>query len=48
MKTIFLFLNQNIYCGYAKERSHRDGSFEHPKDMFEFMGKKIITILHLK
>ena len=28
---IFLFLNQNICCGYSKELSQRDGSFEHPK-----------------
>ena len=37
--------NQNICCGYSKEPSHRDGSFEHPKHMFELMDKKIITIL---
>ena len=28
-----VFLNQNIYCGYLKEPSQRDGSFEHPKQM---------------
>ena len=27
-KIIFLFLNQNICCGYSKEPSRRDGSFE--------------------
>ena len=26
----FLFLNQNICCGYSKEPSQWDGSFEHP------------------
>ena len=29
----FLFLNQNICCGYSKEPSQWDGSFEHPKHM---------------
>ena len=42
----FLFLNQNICYGYLKEPSQRDGSVEHPKQMFKLMGKKIITILH--
>ena len=42
---IFLFLNQNICCGYSKEPSQRDGSFEHPKHMLKLMGKKIFTIL---
>ena len=28
---IFLFLNQNICCGYSKELSHWHSSFEHPK-----------------
>ena len=41
----FLFLNQNIYCGYLKEPSQWDGSFEHPKHMLKIMGKKIFTIL---
>ena len=30
-QNIFLFLNQNICCGYSKEPSQLDGSFEHPK-----------------
>ena len=42
---IFLFLNQNVCCGYSKEPSQWDGSFEHPKHMLELMGKKIFTIL---
>ena len=29
-KIIFLFLYQNICCGYSKEPSQWDGSFEHP------------------
>ena len=41
----FLFLNQNICCGYSKEPSQWDGSFEHPKYMLKLMGKKIITIV---
>ena len=45
---IFLFLNQNICCGYSKEPSQWDGSFEHPKHMFKLMGKKIFTILPWK
>ena len=44
-KIIFLFLNQNIHCGYSKEPSRWDGSFEHPKHMLKIMGKKIFTIL---
>ena len=45
-KIIFLFLNQNICCGYSKEPSletvlSRDGSFEHPKHMFKLMGKEM-------
>ena len=44
-KLLFLFLNQNICCGYSKELSQWDGSFEHPKQMLELMEKKIFTIL---
>ena len=39
-KLIFLFLNQNICCGYSMRRS-----FEHPKHMFKLMGKEINSIL---
>ena len=42
-KLIFLFLIQNICCGYSKEPSQWDGSFEHPKHMIKLMGKKIFT-----
>ena len=51
----FLFLNQNICCGYSKEPSRWDGyskepsrwdgSFEHPYHMLKLMGKKIFTFL---
>ena len=44
-KLFSLFVIQNICCGYSKEPSQGDGSFEHPKHMFELMGKKIIEIL---
>ena len=47
-KYFFLFLDQNICCGYSKEPSQWDGSFEHPKYMINFMGKKILTILRAK
>ena len=46
-KLFFLFLNQNVCCGYLKEPSRWDGSFENPKHMFKLMDKKIITILRL-
>ena len=42
-KLFFLFLNQNICCGYSKEPSQWDGSFEHPKHMFRVLNKKIIA-----
>ena len=41
----FLFLNQNIYCGYSKELSQWGSSFEHPKHMLTIMGKRIFPIL---
>ena len=44
-KLIFLFLNQNICCGYSKEPSQWDVSFKHPKPMLKLMGMKIFTIL---
>ena len=42
---IFLFINQNICCGYSKEPSQWDGSFEHLKPMLRLTDKKIFTIL---
>ena len=44
----FFFLNQNICCGYSKEPSQWDGSFQHPKHMFKPKGKKILTIVRSK
>ena len=40
-----LFLNQNICCGYSKELSQLDSSFEHPKHMLKLIAKKIIAFL---
>ena len=45
---IFLFLNQNICCGYSKEPSQWDGPFEHPKHVLKLMGEKIFTLLPWK
>ena len=44
-KLFFFFLNQIICCGYSKEPSQWDGSFEHPKHLLKLIGKKIFTIL---
>ena len=44
-KLFFLFLNQNICCGYSKVPFWWDGSFEHPKHKIKLMDKKIIAIL---
>ena len=41
-KIAFLFLNKNICCGYSKEPSQWDGSFEHLKHMLNLLGKKIL------
>ena len=45
---IFLFLDQNICCVYSEEPSHRDGTSEHPKQMFKPVDKKIFTPLRPK
>ena len=44
-KILFLFLNQNIWCEYSKEPSQCNGSFEHLKQMFKLIDKKLLTIL---
>ena len=44
LKIILLFLNQNICCGYLKEPSQWDGSFEHPEHIFKLVDKTIIAI----
>ena len=44
-KKKFLFFNQNICCGYSKESSQCDGSFEHTEHILKLINKEIITIL---
>ena len=42
-------ITPGLVVGTQKNRLNEtvlDGSFEHPKHMFKWMGKKIITILH--
>ena len=34
-------------CGYSKETATRDSSFDHKKQMFKLMDKKLLTILGL-
>ena len=47
-KLFFLLISQqNICCGYQREPSKLDGSFENPKQMFKLMGKEKMTILML-
>ena len=36
---IFLFLNQNICCGYSKEPSQLDVSFVHAKHMLKIVSE---------
>ena len=44
-KLFFLFLNQNICCGYSKEPSQTESSFEQPKHTFKLIDKEIVIIL---
>ena len=44
----FLLLNQNICCGYYKEPSQWDGSFEHLNHIFKLMGKEIHALLDVQ
>ena len=44
-RSIFVFLTQNICCGYSKEPSQRDGYFEHPEHMFKSLGNEINAII---
>ena len=44
-KIMFLFLNENICCGYSKEPAQWKVSFEHPKQMLKLMDMKIFSIL---
>ena len=44
----FSYFSTKICCGYSKEPSQSDGSFEHPKYTFKLMEKKLFTIFSLK
>ena len=45
-KNIFLFLKQNICCGYSKEPSQWDSSFEHQKQYDKTDGQENIYNFH--
>ena len=45
LKNLILSSQPNISCGYSKEPSQWDCSFEHPEHMFKLIDKKIIIIL---
>ena len=44
----FLFLNENIRCGYSLEAPRRGASNEYPQNMFSLRNKKNIGIFQLK
>ena len=46
-KIIFLFLNQNIFCVYSKNRLNETVLLS-THNMLKLMGKKIVTILRSK
>ena len=39
-KNWYSYFSTKTFCGYSKESSEWDGSFEHPKHMAKLMGKK--------
>ena len=43
---IFLPISLNICFGLSKEPSYRDGSFEHPQDVFWLRNKKNNFLVH--
>ena len=45
---VFLFLNENISCGYSLEVPCRGASNEYPQHMFSSINKKNIDIFWLK
>ena len=47
-KLFFLFLNQNICCGYSKNHLNETVLLSTQKHMFKLMDKKIIAILRWK
>ena len=44
----FLFLNENICCGYSLEAPRRGASNEYPQHMFLLRNKKDISIFWMK
>ena len=40
---ILIFSNQSICCGYSKEQSQLDGTFEPPKYMLKLIDENILT-----
>ena len=45
---IFLFLHENICCGYSLEAPRRGASNEYPQHMFTWRNKKDISIFGRK
>ena len=45
LKKYFLYFWSKTCCGYPKEPSRWDGSFEHPKHMLKLMNKEIFTLV---
>ena len=44
----FLFLDENICCGYSLEAPRRGASNEYPEHMFSLKNKKHISIFQMK
>ena len=44
----FLFLHENICCGYSLEAPYRGASNEYPQHMFLWRNKKDISIFRMK
>ena len=48
IKDSLLYLDKDLCCGYSKESSQLDGSFEHPTQIIKLMDNIISTILLFK
>ena len=44
----FLFLHENICCGYSLEAPRRGASHEYPQHMFSWRNKKDISSFRMK
>ena len=44
----FLFLHENICCGYSLEAPQRGASNDYPQHMFSWRNKKDISIFRMK